>query len=396
MSAIHDGRRESATPEGSATLEGFDHASGFHCGSTALRGLADRYGWTCSGVNGPTCSETICFGLGEGIGFTYFTPGSSPDRAFFGRSPGLETTFLDRIGVAYDRRSGDDWARTRDRLETRLANGDPVLLATDVAALPYFDTDTHFAPHRVLCVGLEDGRDREHDRGAAGADRVALIADNEFDDVKRVPLTTLRDAMTDDHLVPIRNRTTVVTDPEPEQPATDRMAAATVEAAIAATARSMLDPAAASGPSGAAVPDGSAGPDGSAASAVAAVTGIEGIRTLAADLPQWVDRSEPRWTARLAAQNVDSRGTGGGAFRRPYASFLERAARVVPALPETAPDRMHGIADDWSRLATTFRRASEAETDAELSTRLAEASRRVRTIADREERFWRRALAVLA
>ncbi|WP_096388889.1 BtrH N-terminal domain-containing protein [Halopenitus persicus] len=369
MSAIHDGRRGSATPEG------FDHASGFHCGSTALHGLSNRYGWVAS--------ETVCFGLGEGIGFTYFTPGSSPDRAFFGRSPELETTFLDRIGVAYDHRSGGGWGRTRDRLETRLADGDPVLLATDVARLPYFDTDTHFAPHRVLCVGLEGGD------GGSGHGRVALIADNEFDDVKRVPLATLRDAMTDDHLVPIRNRTTVVTDPHPERlpagsegvTAIEDAVETVFEEAIESTARSMLDPSTAADRS---------------RDAAFAVAGVEGIRTLAADLPQWADRSEPRWTARMAAQNVEARGTGGGAFRRPYASFLKRASGVVPALSVTAANELHGIADDWSRLATTVRRASEAETEAELSTHLAEASRRTQTIADLEERFWKRLLVGIA
>ncbi|WP_280536953.1 BtrH N-terminal domain-containing protein [Halopenitus sp. POP-27] len=365
MSAIHDGRRGSATPEG------IDHASGFHCGSTALRGLSNRYGWGLS--------ETACFGLG-GVGFTYFTPRSGPDRAFFGRPPDLETTVLDRIGVGYDRRSDDDWEHARHRLEAQLANGNPVLLATDVAGLPYFDSETHFAPHRVLCVGLEGDDDGSTPR------RIALVADNEFDDVKRVPLATLREAMTDDHLVPIRNRTTVITDPRPERGGTAFTKGATgdgaaAKEAIETTARSMLDPSTTADPYGGAVP---------------ATTGIAGIRALAADLPDWADRTDPRWTARMAAQNVDARGTGGGAFRRPYASFLEQATDVVPGLPETAPRRMCAIADDWSRLATAFRRASEAETTAELSASLERASRRIRTIAEREERFWKRVLVAVA
>ena len=67
------------------------HERGNHCGSTALRDLADFYGWGFD--------EATCFGLGAGLGFSFLRTPDPPERLFFGRTSWLETAFFDHLGI---------------------------------------------------------------------------------------------------------------------------------------------------------------------------------------------------------------------------------------------------------------------------------------------------------
>lgn len=319
------------------------HRSGNHCGSTALRDLAGYYGWGFT--------EAECFGLGAGLGFSYLDLPESPERLFFGRTRWLEWAFFEALGVDHEVIEGQAFDDAWSAITARVDAGDPVMIFTDLYYLDYFDSDTHFSPHSLLVVGYED--DRVH------------LADGEFDDVQTLPLDRLEAAMTSDHVVPLQCRYLVVEDPT----VTVHVPTAT-GAAIRETAQFMLDPSAAS-----------------RATEGFGEQGVPAIRTFADDLPSWHALSDPSWTARFAYQNVERRGTGGGAFRRMYADFLAAVQEDVP-MPIDAPDRMAGIAEDWTALGDVLYDASEAAEEERLRSLLADGGERAAAIADREEALY--------
>ncbi|RQH03301.1 BtrH N-terminal domain-containing protein [Natrarchaeobius oligotrophus] len=336
-----------------ATIAEYSHGTGRHCGSTSLRNLATHYGWGCD--------EETCFGLAAGLGFTYFELPESPHRGFIGRPPRIEETFFDLLEIGVDRHEGEGWRTVRRRLRDSLAAGDPVMVFTDIYYLDYFGSDTHFGPHSVLCVGLEDGGD------------TAVLSDTEFDERQRVPLERLRQAMNSTHGVPLSNRHLVVTDPEPgrslEEAAPD---------AVAEMARTMLDA------------DRATGPDGNFGT-----QGLAGVRRFADELPSWVEFDDPQWSVRFAYQNVERRGTGGGAFRQLYADFLESLDGSGPALPADATERMNAIAADWTDAGETLKAASERPDTERMGPTLTDVAETVHDLADREQRLYEDLLAAL-
>ena len=124
------------------------------------------------------------------------------------------------------------------------------------------------------------------------------------------------------------------------------------------------------------------------------VQGVPGIRAFAASIPTWHELDDPSWTARFAYQNVERRGTGGGAFRAMYADFLSAVAGTV-SLPADAPERMAGVAADWTAVGETLYEASETDDPETFRALLAEAGADVDALADREAALYEDLLASL-
>ncbi|WP_227356344.1 BtrH N-terminal domain-containing protein [Haladaptatus salinisoli] len=318
-------------------LSEYSHASGAHCGSASLRNLATYYGW---GLN-----ESLCFGLGSGLGFGYYDRGPA-SRVIMGRNGRLETEFFETLGIDYREVSGQAWETAWNDVRARIADETPVVLFVDLFYLDYFETNTHFGPHVLLCVGTDDDE--------------VLLSDSEFDSVQRLPTARLRGAWSSEYgFAPLDNRWLVVADPTVE----NDLATAS-KRAIRRAAEHMLSPA-----------------DGQWKS-----EGVDGIRRFAADLPTWTALEDASWCARFAYQNIERRGTGGGAFRRLYADFLDQVAPDV-GLGEELPDRLHDIADEWTELSGTLKDASEAE-GRRQERLLEQAGDEAMALADREERFF--------
>ncbi|MFC6837482.1 BtrH N-terminal domain-containing protein [Halomarina ordinaria] len=330
----------------------YEHGTGRHCGSTSLRNLSRFHGW---GFDEPTC-----FGLASGLGFTYFDLPTPPHRAFFGRPPFLERAFLETLGIGYDRRAGEDWETAWAGIKAHLDAGRPVLVFADIYHLDYFGTDTHFSPHALLAVGYEE----------TSEDVFVHLSDSEFPEEQRVPVDSLRRALSvsSEESYPTENRYLAVTDPEVRVPVGEA-----VRTATESTARYMLDP-----QSGAYDPGGFG------------VHGLTGVRAFAADLPTWTELPDPRWTTRFAYQNVERRGTGGGAFRGLQRDFFRS---VDHPYGEAVTEEMAAIADDWTAVGATLRDASEAD-DAGLERGLRAASASVEACADREAALYRSLLDV--
>lgn len=321
------------------------HRPGNHCGSTSLRTLADYYGWGYD--------EAACFGLASGLGFSFIRLPDSPERMFFGRPRWLERAFFENMAIAHEIHEGqafdDAWADIAARVDA----GDPVMIFTDLYYLDYYEPSTHFAPHSLLVVGYDQGH--------------AHLADSEFDAVQELPLDRLAEAMTSKHVTPLQCRSLTVEDPTPgvdfETGATD---------AIRRTATYMLDPDEAARETEGATDGDDFGEQG-----------VPAIRAFASDLPTWHELDDPSWTARFAYQNVERRGTGGGAFRTMYADFLDQAVEAVP-IPADAPERMHEISAAWTDLGQMLYETSETDDADVLESLLVEAGERASELADRE------------
>lgn len=325
------------------------HTTGRHCGSTTLSDLSGFYGWGTS--------EPECFGIGAGLGFTYLRGEDSPRRQFVGRTPWLEPAFFDHLGVEYREDRGEDfetaWATVRRDLDA----GFPVVLFVDIYYLGYFDSDVHFSPHVVLAVGYDD----DHVR----------IADSEFDAVQRLHLSELREAWGSDvgFYGPLDNRSLTVTEPSVTSDPEDAY-----RAGLRRTAEAMLAP-----------EDYFETPG---------VDGLDGIRTFADELPAWTDLPDATWCLRFAYQNVEKRGTGGGAFRGLFAPFVADAVDAG-VLPSSFAVRADALAADWSTLGRAIKRAGLADGAAERASALDDASDCARRIADEEEAFYDDLLATL-
>lgn len=318
-------------------IRDFEHIPGHHCGSTALRDVCHFYGHELS--------ESMCFGLGNGIGFFYVNGDQigldiSPSRLFGGRTPVLEADFFNNLGIPFDWHEDDDfpWPDMRQWIDRDV----PVLLMCDLKYLGYYNTSTHFSGHVIVLAGYNEGE--------------VLLADTHFETLQRASLDELSAAMVSQHFpLPVKNNWHEI----------DRFDLPDLEwagrQAISQAASNMLEPQ---------MPLG----------------GISGIRSLADDIVNWGAAEDMTWCARFGYQVIEKRGTGGGNFRRLYAGFLEELSAHLPAVKELGgPARTWAIAEQWTQLASLLKQISETEDVSLLET----AAELTGSIADEEESLFR-------
>lgn len=328
-------------------LDGFEHAAGAHCGSTSLTDVARYHRWGLS--------EPVCFGIGAGLGFSYIEAERGPSEQFVGRTPWLERAFYEHLGVAVEADSGQSFEAAWGSLTAHLDAGRPVTLFVDIYYLDYFDSDVHFSPHVVVAVDYDE-------------DSITL-ADSEFDALQVLPRDQLRAAMGSEYGFwgPLSNEWLVALD-DPTR---------SVEAAacdgLRRTARAMLDP-------------------DEVPWAGDATNGLDGMRAFGRSLPDWPALPDAEWCTRFAYQNVEKRGTGGGAFRGLFAPFLAQIAEDVDPVDDAVVAEADAIADDWSTVGSHLKRAGLADDAGESQAAYDAASEAVLAVADREAELYERLL----
>jgi hypothetical protein len=291
-----------------ATVPGFVHTPGNHCGSTALRNLL--------AFHGVEISEEMAFGLGAGAGFYYLAlDDTSPSRWFNGRTARLEESFRELTGAALGMRTfaAEDGAAAWDAARAEVDAGNPALLLTDIYYLDHYGNSAHFPGHAVVLAGYDA--------------EVAHLSDTGFEQLQTTRLENLARARHSGHpAYPLEGHMFTVGE------AIDRtQLEAAVPRAIARATSEMLEP-----------PFGEFG-------------GVPALERLAAEAGEWPQAVEDwQWCARFAYQVIERRGTGGGCFRLMYSRFLEEAGRDEAPLAAEAAAR-------WTELAEAFRVASESD-----------------------------------
>jgi butirosin biosynthesis protein H-like/uncharacterized protein DUF4872 len=332
----------------SVRLDAYPHRTGEHCASTAVRNLLAHHG--------NDLSEAMVFGLASGAGFFYFKNDAlSPTRMFHGRTPSFEANLASNTGVALAEHEDSDDARAEQQLRDSLDAGVPVLLATDTFYMGYHHTTSHFPGHTCVAVGYD----------GAGV----WIADRKFPALQQCSFEELRRARNaPDYPVRCANRRADFS----RGAHFARPLAESVRAALARTAREMLEPTVAF---------------------PGAAAGIAGMRALAADFPSWSGARDWSWSARFGYQIIVKRGAAGSFFRSLQADFAREAAPVVPGLAPLAA-RMDEIAARWRALAAPLERQSEREhCDPSL---FAQAAHELAQLAELEAAWYRDARALAA
>ncbi|MBU2488569.1 MAG: BtrH N-terminal domain-containing protein, partial [Proteobacteria bacterium] len=249
------------------------HLPGRHCASSGLRDLCEHHGLSFS--------EAMCFGLGAGLGIWYFDPGG-PSRMVHVRSADVEDRFFTRLGSSFAWERFDNPGDGENALIRALDEGRPVLLQTDIFHLPYYRTSTHFPGHVIVAWGFDPGR------------RVFFVTDTERPEVQEVPFKAMRKA---------RYAVGGFLDMRGNQFAPQSLSrpgdlAALVREALVENSARLLNP----------------GPDHQ---------GLGALEKWLSELDAWAGFDDWKWTARLAYQVIEKRGTGGGGFRLMYADFLD-------------------------------------------------------------------------
>lgn len=318
-------------------VEGYDHQSGVHCGTAALRNVTRYYGWNYS--------EAACFGIGGGATFVLY---EHPDESWvsFRASPTwLERAFFERLGVPHSFRRGNDFETAWENVTARIDDDDPVIVFLDPSTLEYLPEEPdHLPSHVAALIGYDD--------------ETVLLSDGAMETRQEVPLATFQDAWTSDGFVPLDNEYLAVTRARTTEDGTDAAAAGLRQAATY-----MLEPLH--------IKRDARGPG---------EEGLPALESFGAYLGRWPDLPEPARPVRAARRSIDEHGEG-SAFRGLYAESLEELGRRTDLSADIA-DRMAGVAGEWH---TVHERLGDIlESGGERPAQFQEVASRLGEIAERE------------
>ena len=305
----------------SAATVDFPHRKAGHCGSGAFRDLLEFHGLTW----GPEpLSEAMVFGLSGGLGcFFYELPEMDPPLYLVGRTGGLERDVCEHLGIELDLRRTDDGGEAWQWLREELDAGRPTMVNADIHELDYLRVKLSNTMHDIVVTGYDEG---------AG---VALIADNDRDEIQRCGLDSLARARGSQGFPgPSRHATWVMRFPDrlPDpRAAVDRglrRAVANMRAA------------------------------GEALAGVGQGSGLEHVERLGASYDRWPELFGDRLEGALRGLwvFVVKAGTGGAMFRSLQAGFLREAADLLGDGPlAAAADAYERLAGEWLAAAQTAR-----------------------------------------
>jgi len=298
-------------------MQPFPHRMAGHCGSGAFRDLLEFH--DLSWFDEPM-SEAMAFGLGGGLGcFFYELPDMNPPLYLVGRGGGLERGVCEHLGIDLDLRRTDDpdeaWGWLRDELDS----GHPTMVNADIAELDYLRVKLSNTMHDIVVTGYDA------DEG------VALIADNDREEIQRCPIDSLQRARGSQGFPgPSHHATWVMRFPE-----TLPDARASIESAVRSSLSNMTEGG-----------EGLAGLDPGC--------GLDHIATLAASYPDWPERHGDRLGKALGGLWVFivKAGTGGAMFRSLQAGFLRESATLLDDSGlARAADVYEQLAGEWVALA---------------------------------------------
>ncbi len=283
-------------------LTNFIHTPGVHCSSTCIQDIV-RF-------DGSEISESMAFGLGEGLGFIFYKDSAlSPDSRFNGRASNLEEKFYSRIGqpIQWEKR----W--NLPLMKKAIHNGRPILAKTFLAHLPYYDP-ADFPGHGVILTAIDEQLSQ------------VTIADSISKELLTISIDQFQQAISID-CPPLMKPYSWCAPPA----IAFEIDAALLKNAIVSMAEAMLHP-----------------PSGN--------EGFAAIDSAINEIPSWGKKNDWQWHARFAYQSIEKRGTGGGGFRLLYAEFLREASHYLPELNTLKIEAgFRQSAELWQLMANTFK-----------------------------------------
>jgi hypothetical protein len=296
----------------------FPHRKSGHCGSGAFRDLLEFHGLSWSGE---PLSEGMVFGLSGGLGcFYYELPEMDPPLYLVGRTGGLERGVCDHLGIDLDLRRTDDGGEAWRWLREELDAGYPTMVNADIQELDYLRVKLSNTMHDIVVTGYDE------------ADGVALIADNDREEIQRCALDSLARARGSQGFPgPSRHATWVMRFPaELPEPR------AAVGLALRQAAANMRE-------------------DGEALAGIGSGSGLDHLERFTASYPRLRGALQGLWVFIVKA------GTGGAMFRSLQAEFLRESAELLgDARVATAADVYEELAGEWLALADTARAGDHA------------------------------------
>jgi len=298
-------------------IPGYRHQPGFHCASSAIRNvLAFRR---------IQVSEPTVIGLGRGPGFFYQIGNHHPSRFVIVRHLTLEDNFFRTVGLKFQWRETEDAAEATRLAKVSLDRSLPVLIQTDIAYLPYFNTEQHFSGHAVVICGYDEVKDKFCVSDTLHPDMLAV----ETPDMERARSAGFPPLV-------LKNKFFVL-----EDLSGFSIDEAVVQGAIRQWAEENLD----------GIPG------------LPAAYGVRSLKALIQDLPHWKEAADWQWSARFTYQIIERRGTGGAGFRTLYRQFLEEQEGRYPALQRICLSQELAVIEDiYHDVAAAFRQISEGET----------------------------------
>jgi len=301
-------------------VSGFTYRVGVHCATTAFRNVLE-YG-------GIPLSEDMCFGLGSGLGFTYWKDKRMPFPFVSGRTRDLEKDLCRHLGIemkVYETRSRK---KAYAILRELILKNQPVIINADLYHLSYFwgnqkpPPGAHFGGHFIVVAGIDEEK------------RIAYVVDTNFPGLQEIKLSDLEEARDSKHRpFPPRNRWYILEVSEESTPVNKA-----IKMALTKNYQEMQKP-------------------------PIKILGLKGMRYFAQDIVNWPQEIAPS-SLNPALLNtyiyMEEGGTGGGLFRRIYARFLKEAGEILKdeALKDLSLE-YEKIANRWTDLAKMFLGASK-------------------------------------
>jgi len=308
-------------------IENYRNIPGQHCGSTAMRNLFYHY---CD----LELSEEVTFGLGSGIESIFIKSDTlDPAVSIFGRSITMEADAAQSLGIDYREQPEMDNQKAWMDVRNEVLNGFPTMLTGDIFFLDHRNYKVRFPAHRFVLLGLDDQNES------------AFIADRVDPEPQICSYKAIAKSRNPDTGITTFNLWGKFFD--------TKVSNSLKEAAIQALKKNV---------------DRMIGKDTSQMELLGATidkntvvaTGIDGLKKFTDDLPGWLEREDGGKLAVYNAQCIEKFGTGGGNFRKMYATFLNWANHLLPDMvSKSVISLAEKSAESWTMLSDLLLTASE-------------------------------------
>ena len=295
-------------------IKGFVHRPGVHCESSALRDIFEFYG--------SAFSEPMIFGLGSGLGFTYWYGKRMPYPFVGGRARALYKNLCNNLGVTVKLNKTSSKTKAYKALKTLIAENVPVMIHVDMPFLKCLGLpeEAHFGGHVVVVAGINENKG------------VVYIADTNFKKLQTATLEELEKARASKFKpFPPENKWFTFefpTELTPLEKATKKSISKTVETMLEPPIKNL---------------------------------GTKGIQHFADEITKWPEEYPPRKLPfkqlyEVTCIMLEEDGTGGGCFRYLYSEFLKEASEHLD-IKELADlgEQYRQVGEEWTKVAHLIR-----------------------------------------